>query len=148
MRMLPPVAAAIVITVTGVSCDRHAAAPPHVRGEPDAVYRVRGKVEQVPDPSKPMSEFIVRHEPIDDFRNPDGSLGMDTMSMPFPLATSASLDGIGAGDAVEIEFAVWSKPGTRGYEARRVVKLPDGTVLRFGPARREASAAAEGPRKR
>lgn len=132
---------ALAAAVLAAGCDR--SAPP--RGEPDARYTVRGRVEQVPEPSRPLSEFVVKHEPIDEFVNPDGSRGMDTMLMPFPLAKGVSLAGLSPGDAVEIEFVVWTKPGSRGYEVRRIRKLPDGTALRFGKARPLPAPHAEDP---
>ena len=131
---------AALAMISLASCGRATPAdPPHSsRGEPDAVYTVRGRVEQVPAPEKPLAEFFVKHEPIDDFKNPDGTLGMDTMSMPFPLAKGVTLTGIAPGDLVEIDMAVWTKPGSRGFEARRVTRLPPDTQLRFVRARKPA----------
>jgi Cu/Ag efflux protein CusF len=130
----------ILLALTLAACDR-ASSPPaptapasSPRGEPDDTYTVRGQVEQIPTKDKPTSEFMVHHEAIDNFKNPNGKLGMNSMSMPFPLAKGLALDGITPGDIVELEFVVWTKPGHRGYEVRRITKLPADTQLHFGKA--------------
>ena len=74
------------------------------------------------------------HEPIDDFLAPDGKVGMNSMSMPFPLAKGVSMSGIAPGDVVEVRLAVWTAKGDLGYEARAVKKLPPETALHFGLA--------------
>lgn len=93
------------------------------RGEPDARYTVRGRVEMVPVAGKPQTEFVVHHEAIPDFKRLDGKLGMNEMSMPFPPAKNLDLSAIAVGDMVELEFAVWMKPGNLHMEATRVTKL-------------------------
>lgn len=98
------------------------------RGEPDAVYQTRGRIAMLPG-SSPTAELQIHHEPIDAFVNPNGTVGMPAMIMPFPLAADSTLEGLAVGDAVEFEFAVWSKPGERHYEARRLRKLPPDTKL-------------------
>jgi Cu/Ag efflux protein CusF len=117
-------------------------------GEPDATYTTRGKVEMLPDPRNAASEFVVHHEPIDDFKNPSGTKGMNSMSMPFPLARAVSLDGIAVGDVVEITFSHWSKPGNMGYQATKVVELPPDTKLFFGKAGEERPSDAASPAPR
>lgn len=125
------------------ACDRTPSPPPaptptgapaSERGEPDDTYTVRGVVESVPSPDRPTAEFFVRHEAIDGFKNPDGSRGMNSMTMPFPLGKGVSLEGIAPGDKVEFVMAVWTRPGHRGYEIRKIAKLPADTELRFGKA--------------
>lgn len=124
------------------------AAPAGPTGEPDATYTTRGKVEMLPDPRNPASEFVVHHEPIDDFKNPNGTKGMNSMSMPFPLARGVSLDGIAVGDVVEITFSHWSQPGNMGYQATKVVELPPDTKLFFGKAGEERPSDAPSPAPR
>ena len=119
----------LLVALVLSGCDHASSTTP-----PDAVYTVRGQVEQVPAKDQPLAEFVVKHEPIDTFKNPNGTLGMDTMSMPFPPAPGLDVSRFAAGDIVEMDLAVWTTPGQRGYELRRVVKLPADTALRFGKA--------------
>lgn len=110
------------------------APPTPARGPADATYTVRARVLTIPDPAKPTAEFVVVHEPIPDFVNPNGTKGMPSMAMPFPLKPGVTLDGIAAGDIVRITFDLWTKPGQRGYEATRVEELPADTVLELAPS--------------
>jgi Cu/Ag efflux protein CusF len=97
--------------------------------KPNAEYIVRGKVAQVPDPKNPTTEFRVHHERIPDFKNAEGKVvGMNEMEMPFPVSDAKLLDGIQAGDLVEITFADWYKP-IRTYKVTKLVKLPADTKL-------------------
>ena len=72
-----------------------------------------------------------RHEAVSDFRNEAGEVvGMPAMVMPFELAPAVELQGIRAGDKVEVRFAVtWSPPSVKVEELR---KLPDDVQLQFG----------------
>lgn len=130
----------VVLALGLPACDRPAHKPipqsagSSSKGEPDAIYSVRGRVESVPIAGKPTSEFVVHHEPIDSFHNPDGTLGMSSMTMPFPLSKGLSINDLRVGDVVEMTFAVWTKPGNLGWEARAVKRLPSETQLRFGKA--------------
>jgi hypothetical protein len=137
-RLLPIVLAAAALTLP--ACERNPSEPapptppaPSSRGEPDDTYTVRGQIEQIPTPDKPTSDFIVHHEAIDNFKNPDGTLGMNSMSMPFPLAKGLRLEVV-PGDIVELQFVVWTKPGHRGYEVRKITKLPPDARLEFRKA--------------
>lgn len=93
----------------------------------------------LPQAGNPAAELIVHHEPINDFANPNGTKGMNSMSMPFPPAKGLSLEGLAIGDPVELTFAYWSTPGSMGYEMTKITKLPPGTELHFGKAGVEAS---------
>lgn len=99
------------------------------RGEPDAVYPTRGRIMMLPDPRNPAAELQIHHEPIDTFVNANGTVGMNSMIMPFPIGADESLGGLSIGDAVEFDFAAWTTPGNRHYEARRIRKLPADTKL-------------------
>ena len=69
------------------------------------VYVVRGEVISVPQADKPGTEFIVKHEPIDNFRNASGQIvGMSTMGMPFTPGKGVLLDGIKPGDKIEMRW--------------------------------------------
>lgn len=130
-----------VVVACLTACDRGAdkPAPPapaatSERGEPNDTYSVRGVVESVPSADKPTAEFFVKHEAIDEFKNPGGTRGMNSMTMPFPLGKGVSLDGIAPGDKIEFVLVVWTTPGKRGYEIRKITKLPAETELHFGKA--------------
>lgn len=103
---------------------------------PNVTYTTRGTIEMLPGGS-PAAEFVVHHEPIDHFENVDGSKGMNSMTMPLPIAKGLSIAGLKVGDVVELDFGVWYKAGTKSVEAfemTRVKKLPEGTKLNFGKA--------------
>jgi hypothetical protein len=97
-------------------------------------YIVRGEVISVPQAGKPGTELIVKHEPIDTFRNASGqTVGMSTMGMPFTPGKGVSLEGIEPGDKIEMRWVLQWKPEAKEYiESRR--KLPAETQLRFGEA--------------
>lgn len=126
------IAAALALVVLG-SCKKKLADPPE--NAPPAntqvfEYTVRGIVAQLPGP---MNEFAVRHEAIPEFRNPNGSLGMNTMQMEFPLGDNIILaEDITPGDPVEMTFVVEYGDAPR-YYAAVVTKLPEDTVLDFSP---------------
>ena len=98
-------------------------------------YTVRAQVLQLPDPANPGTGITLNHEAIDDFVDRSGEVvGMDPMSMPFPVADGVSLDGIQAGDVVEIELRVdWDAEPAVAVAAVR--ELPPGTKLDFRAAK-------------
>jgi hypothetical protein len=98
-------------------------------------YTVRGQVVQLPDPGNPGSGLTLNHEAVDDFVDRTGEVvGMDPMSMPFPIAKNLSLEGIQVGDVVEFKLAVdWE--GDPAVEVTEVRKLPAGTKLVFRAAK-------------
>jgi hypothetical protein len=101
-------------------------------------YTVRGEIVQLPSADRPGSEMMVRHEAIDDFVDRSGQVvGMDSMVMPFRVEPAVSLQGLAVGDPIALRFAMdWEKPSLR---VEKVERLPSGTALRFGPARRPPS---------
>lgn len=116
--------------VTFIGCDSKSA---QARGPANATYVVRGKVEMVPEAGQPTSGFVLHHEPIDNFQNPDGTVGMGSMIMPMPLGKGVETAGVRVGDVVRVTLDVWTTPGQRGFEVRTLEKLDPETVLRFGP---------------
>lgn len=95
-------------------------------------YTVRGEVVTLPDA---MNDLMVKHEAIPEFRDGEGTLGMNVMTMPFPLADGVASDGLDVGDKVSITFEVrhnmdWS---LKGYEATEWEELPADTQLNFTP---------------
>ena len=106
--------------------DRHPAEP--------HVYTVRGRIDQLPDPDRPASDLIIRHERIADFRNHAGeAVGMDAMAMPFPTLNDESLlDGYAVGDLIELVFVVTYEGTTPRYPIVKITRLPADTELDLG----------------
>lgn len=101
---------------------------------PDQVYTVRGRIVDLPDPTRPASGLQVLHEAIDNFVGRDGRIvGMDAMTMPFTPARELSLEGFAVDDYVELVFEVrWKAPPlSRVVEMR---KLPADTQLELRKA--------------
>lgn len=97
-------------------------------------YVIRGEVISLPQAGKPGTEFIIKHEPIHNFRNSSGQIvGMNTMGMPFTPSKGVSLEGIKPGDKIEMRWVVEWKPEAREY-VESVRKLSIETQLRFGEA--------------
>jgi len=99
------------------------------------VYIVRGEVATLPAPERPTRGFYVHHEAIDNFRGSHGTIiGMDAMTMLFPLDDPALLEGLAVGDKVELTYEVnWhGEPMQRVTALRR---LPADTELVFRNAR-------------
>ena len=98
-------------------------------------YTVRGQVIQLPDPANPGTGLTLNHEAVDQFVDRTGEVvGMDPMSMPFPVAKNLSLAGIQVGDVVEFKLYVdWG--GDPAVEITGIRKLPAGTQLVFRAAK-------------
>jgi len=107
---------------------------------PSATYTVRGEVVALPVAGDTRTEFRVRHEAIDDFKDTDGKVvGMGSMTMEFPPAKGVDLSNLSKGDKVSVTFSVWwgqSPP----WLATKVVKLPGDTALTFRKANPPAPA--------
>ncbi len=114
-------------------------------------FQTRGEVSQLPDALG--APFKVHHEAVPEFPNPDGSMGMNTMTMQFwPAATTAGftphaeripaeldLEGLEVGDKVMLTWEFQQDRATRSvvsYYAIRVEKLPADTALDFSPLQR------------
>lgn len=98
------------------------------------MYVIRGEVISVPQAGKPGTQFIVKHEPIDNFRDASGQIvGMSTMGMPFTPGKDVLLEGIRPGDKIEMRWVIQWKPEAKEY-VESVQKLPAETQLRFGKA--------------
>ncbi len=92
-------------------------------------YRVRGVVRQLPPADRPGGEIHVRHEAIPEFKDADGEVvGMEPMTMPFPLADPELLAGLEVGDKIEMEFEVrWH--GDYPLRVTAIAELPPETPL-------------------
>lgn len=136
MRLLRAIAVGACLAATAMcmpGCPRDEA---RKATPPEAVYTVRGKIESLPEPGKPASELRIQHEPIDNFVGQSGKVvGMDSMTMGFPLAKGVSLEGLAVGDVVEATFEVRWKSHPR-FQTTKLVKLPADTELHFGKAKR------------
>ena len=99
---------------------------------------MRGRVVQLPDPTRPASDFKVYHEPIPSWKRTTTSpVGMNAMQMRFPPASPEVIEGVEVGDVVEIVFRVSydrEDGALTGWKAVRVTKLPEDTALTFEQA--------------
>lgn len=100
--------------------------------EPAEVYTSRGMVRHLPKAARAGAEMRILHEAMPDFRSENGDVvGMESMSMPFPVATSEIFEGLAVGDRVQFDFEVrWQGKGSP-LLLTRVEKLPPGTRLEF-----------------
>jgi hypothetical protein len=96
-------------------------------------YQMRAELLQLPEGSN--RDLLIRHEAIDGFADRDGKrVGMDPMSMPFPVAEGVSLAGLAPGDVVRCTLEVdWQQRSPVKIAA--IEKLPAGTQLTFRAAR-------------
>jgi Cu/Ag efflux protein CusF len=109
------------------------------------MYVIRGEVISVPQAGKSGTGFIVKHEPIDNFRDASGQIvGMNTMGMPFTPGEGVSLEGIRPGDKIEMKWVIQWKPEAKEY-VESVRKLPTETQLRFGKAHPTTTSPATMP---
>ena len=134
-RALLLIVAAVAAALAASACDQSGAnSPSAAASPPEQIYTARGRIAELPAKDQPASSLQIEHEPIDNFVRRDGTLGMDSMTMPFPTSKSVSLDGLAVGDAVEFTFEVrWkSQPHV---QVTKIIKLPAGTELHFGSAK-------------
>lgn len=92
-------------------------------------YTTRGIVIALPG-EKAYEEFMVRHEPIPDYVSVNGSIGMESMTMPFPLNDRTLIAGIAVGDKIEMTYGETFEPAFKAGVIS-IRKLPDDTQLNF-----------------
>ncbi len=126
---------AILGAIIAVGCSRgQTNNQPAAEASDAQTYVVRAEVISVPHAGKPGTQLILKHEPIDTFRNASGQIvGMSTMGMPFTPGKGVSLEGIKPGDKIEMRWVLQWKPEAKEY-VESVRKLPTETQLRFGEA--------------
>jgi Cu/Ag efflux protein CusF len=74
-------------------------------------YSVKGIIKGMPGDGLAKNEMLVKHQPIPDYRDDSGAIvGMMAMTMPFYLKEGLSLEGIKAGDTVELKVEQHLKP--------------------------------------
>lgn len=112
--------------------------------EPVEIYEVRGMVRQLPKAPRAGAEMRILHEALPEFRSETGEVvGMESMSMPFPVAQAELLEGLAVGDRVRFEFEVrWQGKGSP-LLLTRIEKLPTDTRLDFEAPPEEAGEEAE-----
>lgn len=139
IRLQPAVGLLVLAIALPAACSE-AAREPREAAEIAAAstartYEVRGEVTRVAP--APENSLYVRHEAIPGFVDIDGErVGMDSMTMPFPLGEGVTAEGVEAGDKVRFTLEVdWE--GDPAYRIVRVEELAADTVLDFG-ARRPA----------
>ncbi|HWM94299.1 MAG TPA: copper-binding protein [Thermoanaerobaculia bacterium] len=99
-------------------------------------YTVRGQVTQLPDPNNPGTGLYLNHEAIDDYVNRSGELvGMDPMTMSFLVDEKVPLEGIQAGDYVELKLRVDWEAETGQVEIVELRELPPDTKLVYRAAK-------------
>ena len=131
-RLAAAIAVALLVAL-GCRGDRAPAAAGEARR-----YSVRGEVVRLP--AADGRELLIRHEAIPDFVDHQGkTVGMDSMTMPFPVDPSVSLGGVAVGDKVRFRFRMdWTK---NAYAVESIEVLPAGTSLELGAdAKRQQEA--------
>ncbi len=98
-------------------------------------YTVRGILTEVPQTALPGSQILVRHEPIDHSVDIHGeTVGMDSMTMSFPIAAPKVLEGVSVGDKVTMTFELdWH--GDKPLQVTAIKPLDPATELEFRKAK-------------
>ncbi len=106
-------------------CERAAPAAPVI-----ATLTARGRIESLPETDNPASGLSIWHEDIPGWIHDDGSKGMRSMPMEFPLAPNVSLQGLAVDDKVEFVVEQF-KSGPIPHRLIRIQKLPATIELNF-----------------
>lgn len=122
----------------GIACGNEPAAAP---GPPDATYRVRGEIRQLPGPNG--REILIRHEAIPELRDAKGTVvGMESMTMPFTLGADVDRSPLAEGQRIEFTLEVrWD--GRDPIVVRELTALPEGTRLGFDPPETTPSSGSD-----
>jgi hypothetical protein len=107
-------------------------------GDADGTYTARGEIVRVDAPSR---DVWIHHEAIPTFRDAKGvTVGMESMTMPFPAGADLPLTDLAPGARGEFTFSVrWT--GERPLRLERWTPLPAGTTLAFDPPPADQPAA-------
>lgn len=99
-------------------------------GPPDAVYEVRGVIVALPQQTR-SGDMRIHHEAIPSFTNREGKvIGMQSMTMPFPVAPGVSTDNLQLGDKIRFRLEVrWNEGPT--VRIAKIELLPGSTRLTF-----------------
>ena len=125
-RLEGPLAAVLALLLTTAACGG-----PSDVSQPVESYSVRGLVRHLPEPGRQGQELLVWHEAILDFKNAEGKIvGMESMSMGFPLADAELTADLAVGDRIRMDFEVrWD--GGHPLTITAIEKLPPETRLAF-----------------
>lgn len=86
-------------------------------------YTVAAEVIRISTPDAPRREIVLQHEAIPDFLDADGKkVGMEAMTMPFPVATGIDLGAFQPDDRVSATFVVRFQ-GSPPYEITKLEKI-------------------------
>jgi Cu/Ag efflux protein CusF len=101
------------------------------KGTGGHTYTLRGQVQQLPSQD---GGLLLEHEAIDNYVARSGKVeGMDSMTMPFPVAKDVSLEGIQPEDIVEVQLHIdWE--ADLPVEITALRELPRDTKLDFRAA--------------
>lgn len=107
---------------------------------PDVYPGLLGEIRELPIAGDPSTSLKIHHQQIPNFKlkdgtvnaNADGSTGMKSMIMPFPLSEGVSVEGLELNDKVKFTFAVdWSGQGKNAWEITKIEKIDASTVIDF-----------------
>ncbi len=118
---------AAFVLLFAVACSRKEPPGPDWAA-PDQTHTVRGRVVALPSAGKPL---MVSHEAIPEWVYPSGKKGMNAMEMPFLTLPACSLEGIDAGDVVEMTVVVVNAAPSPNWRLKAVRELPADTALRL-----------------
>lgn len=128
----------LVLLLTTLACTREA---PNSSIAP-ATYRTQGVVRHVSGAGRPgAAEILVHHEALPGFVDDRGEVvGMDAMTMAFPVRDPHLVEGLAAGDKIAFDFTVdWN--GSPTLEVTRIEKLPADAELDFSGKARASDQA-------
>ena len=112
-------------------------------GPADASYELRGEVQQVrAGGPRRRTELTIHHQSVPGFVDREGKVvGMDSMTMPFPVARGVSTTAIAPGDKVAFRFEVrWNEDPVTLITSLQ--KLPPDTAIDYRPAAPPAASGA------
>lgn len=107
---------------------------------PDLYSDLLGQIKELPIEGDPTTSLEILHVHIPNFKDKDGNIrtfqdgstGMKSMKMPFPLAQGVSVDGFELNDKVMFTFSVdWSGQSANTWEVTKIEKIDAGTVIDF-----------------
>ncbi len=116
-----------LVSLTGACGSSETALPPA-----DATYEVEGTIQRIGGSQGAYAEIVIRHRSITDFRNREGEVvGMESMAMPFAVASEIPVEGLAIGDPVSVAFEVrWEADPVLLVTGLEL--LPPGTRIDFG----------------
>lgn len=134
------VAVVVGLTLAGAGCGGGSSKPAD-ESIPAQQYVVDGILTQLP--STPGRELMIRHVAIPGFVNASGdTVGMNAMTMGFPLGDPSIVEGFAPGDSIRFVFEVrWG--ASTPLRLTAMEHLPPGSVLEFG---KSPSAGGQDPK--